>query len=139
MNDLKFIPKFKAFIKEENTMVEVISINFKEENIGYSDNNGTIIYLSFDKIELLQLSNCFDINGLEIATGDIVQIVNNESLFGKNAGEVYEIYFNQGCFRMKPKYPSSIARGLLGFCLDENNICKILGNKYEHPKLLNKL
>lgn len=55
MDDLKFIPKFKAFIKEENTMVEVISINFKEEKIGYLDNKGNIIYLIFDKIELLQL------------------------------------------------------------------------------------
>lgn len=69
----------------------------------------------------------------------VLFIVNNEGTFGKNAGEIYEVYYKQGCFRMKPKYPSNIARGLLGYCLDENNICKILGNKFEKPELLEKI
>ena len=138
MEDLKFIPKFRAFIKEKK-LVEVSKINFKEKYIEYFDKNNNTVIATFDEIELSQYSGCFDTKRKEIASGDIIKIVNNESTFGKNAGEIYEIYYTQGCFRMKPKYPSSIARGLLGYCLDENNICKILGNKFEKPELLEKI
>lgn len=138
MEDLKFIPRFRAFIKEKK-LVEVSKINFKEKYIEYFDKNNNTVIATFDEIELSQYSGCFDTKGKEIASGDIIKIVNNESTFEKNAGEIYEIYYTQGCFRMKPKYPSSIARGLLGYCLDENNICKILGNKFEKPELLEKI
>lgn len=129
MEDLKFIPRFRAFIKEKK-LVEVSKINFKEKYIEYFDKNNNTVIATFDEIELSQYSDCFDTKGKEIASGDIIKIVN---------GEIYEVYYKQGCFRMKPKYPSSIARGLLGYCLDENNICKILGNKFEKPELLEKI
>lgn len=130
--------KIKAFLKEEKKIVDVTSIDFSLECISYNDEK-ELKTIPFSSLELLQYSDCKDIKGQEIVVGDIVIIKDDESIFGKNAGEMYEIYFSKGCFRFKPKFPSSIARGFQGIVLDEDDICEIIGNRFEIPELLKEI
>lgn len=69
--------------------------------------------------------------GQMIFEGDIIKIPDNYDEFGIYAGEVYEIYFHCGGFRLKPKY--SKARG---FWLEDDRMVEIIGNIHDNPELL---
>ena len=88
-------------------------IEIKEETVG----------------ELTGLKDCI---GKEIYEGDIVRVDNDWDKYGMTAGESYEIYFNEGGFRLKAKYNKN-ARG---YWLEDNNEFEIIGNIYENPELL---
>ena len=77
-----------------------------------------------------------DKNGKEIYEGDIVKVNDDFDKYGLNAGEIYEVYFNAGGFRCKPKYESSIARGDKGFWIDDGNDYEVISNIHENQKLL---
>ena len=88
-------------------------IEIKEETVG----------------ELTGLKDCI---GKEIYEGDIVRVDNDWDKYGMTAGESYEIYFNEGGFRLKAKYNKN-ARG---YWLEDNNEFEIIGNIFENKNLL---
>ena len=129
--------KFRAWLKEEKRMLyKISSIKFDIKCI-YYDNNEMFSYEreEFKDIELMQYTGLKDKNGVEIYEGDIVKINDDYDTYGKNAGEIYEVYFNAGGFRLKPKYDTH-KRGDRGFWLDDGNDVAILGNIYENKELL---
>ena len=73
-----------------------------------------------------------DINGKEIYEGDIIQIPDDYDIYGMNAGEIYEVIFSHGGFRMKAKHNKNSK----GYYLDDNNSDEIIGNKFDNPELL---
>ena len=81
---------------------------------------------------LMQYTGLKDKNGKEIYEGDIVKIPDDYEEYGTNAGEMYEVYFSYGGFRLKPKYNSK-ARG---YWLEDDNEVEVVGNKYDNPELL---
>lgn len=72
---------------------------------------------------IIQLaSGIYDINDKEIYEGDIIKIPDNYDLYGMMAGEIREIIFQYGGFRLKP----SDSRDK-GHWLEDNKIFEIIG------------
>jgi len=85
-----------------------------------------------DITTLGQYTDLKDKNGKEIYEGDIIRIDDDYELYGFYAGEIYEVYFNYGAFRLKPKYQSENK----GACIDDATAMTVVGNIYDNPELL---
>ena len=79
-----------------------------------------------------QFTGLTDKNGKKIFEGDIIKIPDDYDEFGINAGEIYEVYFAFGGFRLKPKYRPNAK----GFWLDEDETFEVIGNIHDNPELL---
>ncbi|MGW7919210.1 YopX family protein [Staphylococcus xylosus] len=116
------IPKFRAYLKEEGIIVNVQEINYKYEEIAYESGRYTEL-ADFKDIKLLQSTGLKDKNGVEIFEGDIVKLE-------KGLGILREIIFKDCEFKMRTSHSEEPL----------NNTRKdgliIVGNKYEHPHLL---
>ena len=73
-----------------------------------------------------------DKNSRRIFEGDIVKIPDDYDTYGINAGEVYEVYFGFGGFRLKPKY----RKNARGFFLEDDGEVEVIGNIHDHPELI---
>jgi uncharacterized phage protein (TIGR01671 family) len=78
-----------------------------------------------------QFTGLTDKNGKKIFEGDIIKIPDDYDEFGINAGEIYEVYFAFGGFRLKPKYSKA-----KGFWLEDDKTVEVIGNIHDNPKLL---
>ena len=79
-----------------------------------------------------QYTGLKDKNGVKIFEGDYIKVPNDWNQFGLDAGEVYNIYFAFGGFRMKPKYDLSYK----GFWIEDDNLYEVVGNIFDNPELL---
>ena len=70
-------------------------------------------------------------NGKRIFEGDIIKIPDDYDEFGHNAGEIYEVYFCLGGFRLKPKYTKA-----KGYWLEDDRTVEVIGNIHDNPELL---
>ena len=86
---------------------------------------------SVDTKTIGQFVGLTDRNGNKIFEGDIIKIPEDYDEFGHNAGEIYEVYFCCGGFRLKPKY--SKARG---YWLEDDETVEVIGNIHDNPELL---
>jgi uncharacterized phage protein (TIGR01671 family) len=78
-----------------------------------------------------QYTGLTDKNGKKIFEGDIIKIPDDYDEFGISAGEIYEVYFAFGGFRLKPKYSKA-----KGFWLEDDETVEIIGNIHDNPELL---
>lgn len=78
-----------------------------------------------------QYTGLTDKNGVKIFEGDIIQIPDDYDEYGHNAGEIYEIYFCCGGFRLKPKYSEE-----RGYWLADDRTVEVIGNIHDNPELL---
>lgn len=83
-----------------------------------------------------QYTGLTDKNGVKIFEGDIIKVDDDFDTFGKMAGEIRVVWFKDGGFRLKPKYPSSIARGERGYWLEDGADFEVIGNVWDNPDLL---
>lgn len=70
--------------------------------------------------------------GIPIYENDAVKIPENYDEFGMNAGEIYQVYFAYGGFRLKPKYKKASK----GFWVEDGKILKVIGSATSNPELL---
>ena len=78
-----------------------------------------------------QFTGLTDKNGKKIFEGDVIKIPDDYDEYGHNAGEIYEVYFCFGGFRLKPKY--SKARG---YWLEDDETVEVIGNIHDNHELL---
>ncbi len=124
------IPKFRAWWEKGKRMLDIAAIDFLEKEV---KSHANVMY-RFDDIELMQSTGLVDKNGKEIFESDIVKIPDDYSAFGKNAGEILKVAFNNGCFRLKR--PNSKGRG---FYFEDDSTVTIIGNIYENPEFLEEV
>ena len=125
------IPKFRAWIKEENKMIEpsdILSISFKlcEMTPNYLYGFEKEKYDFYD-LELMQSTGLLDKNGKEVFVGDIIKCTR---------GCPHEVYLEKeygGTFigGMPAIYLKGIREGYAWTGAEE-----IIGNIYENPELL---
>ena len=123
---------FRAWLKDENKMVEVTSLNLTTKRIMYD------IYKmkSFDEIILMQSTSLKDKNGKEIFEGDIINIhqtVNGENLFVITIDSIDGIVpvYN---FNRTKKYEYDV-KELLEVNERDKEI-EVVGNIYENKELI---
>lgn len=86
-------------------------------------------------LHIMQFSGELDCKGNEIYEGDIVKVRDDWDEFGMMSGEIREVYFLDGGFRLKPKgMMKSIPRG---HWLEDGSDVEVIGNIYQNPELLN--
>lgn len=122
------IPKFRAWDKENQIMLDVSLIDFKKRVlVGEHFEFGETNFISSDKIELMQSTGLFDRNGKEVFVGDIVKCTR---------GCHHEVYLEKeygGTFI--GGMPAVYLKGLNeGYAWTEAE--EIIGNIYENPELL---
>lgn len=119
--------KFRAWDKEEKKFTEDLGIviMLKGTVLGKYD-------LEAKNLIIQQFTGLKDKNDREIYEGDIIKIPDDWDEYGMNAGEIYEIFFNEGGFRLKPKY----RKDAKGMWLEETDKFEVIGNIYENPEFL---
>lgn len=120
------IPKFRAWLKNENKMMEVRVIDWNNEVVDLFNPH---IEIPLDKIELMQSTGLHDKNGKEVFVGDIIKCTR---------GCPHEVYLEKeygGTYigGMPAIYLKGIREGYAWTGTEE-----ILGNIYENPELLNE-
>lgn len=148
------IPKFRAWDKETQTMLDVSLIDFKKSVlVGEHWEFGETIFINFDDIHLMQSTGLKDKNGKEIFEGDILKF-NDEWLDYCYEGYVdgsinginyVEIKKEKTCFAFgKTKIPESSLIELVEnehypfeeLLTEASYEFEIIGNIYENPGLL---
>ena len=118
------IPKFRAWDKELQTMLDVSLIDLKKGVlVGEHWEFGETNFMSFDEIELMQSTGLFDKNNKEIFEGDVVSIDTDEFdlLFVKYESGIYWLMDDEECVEYLSDYYKYVS---------------IVGNIYENPELL---
>ena len=120
--------KFRAWLKEHKTMVNVAEIDINHQLIyhyGFDDFEGN--FENFNSIELLQYTGLKDKNENEIYEGDIVKLRANHGI------GVVKYYDEWGAFIVEYIKPRPLA--VLGMNYYKEDI-EVLGNLYKNPEFL---
>ena len=124
--------KFRAWLKEDKKMVNVETMDFTDKSIQYLEKSEFInAYLlrrvSFDDVKLMQYTGIKDKNGKEIYENDLISCNKHKNIV---------VFFEGGCFKVKylRNSTTTITCTLNSFL--EKYKCKISGNIYETPELL---
>lgn len=120
--------KFRAWDKENRKMLEVHGISFDVQGIWTNEmiddeSDGNFIFLS--DIELLQYTGLKDKNGVEIFEGDVVK-----TKYGEHGRHIGVVKYGGA------KFYSNGVKQYLSWHEDLNGLFEIIGNRYEHPHLL---
>ena len=116
--------KFRAWDKENEKMMKVSSLHLENKEISVKE-NGT--FRLFRMQDLMQFTGIKDKNGKEIYENDLISCNKYKNIV---------VFFENGCFKVKylRNSTTTITCTLNSFL--EKYKCKISGNIYEHPELL---
>ena len=124
--------RFKLRIwDDDNECFDYLDFNDLEKVKHTIDNYNEYFWSGYFKEKpqyLMQCTGMKDKNGKLIYEGDIIQIPDDYDTYGMFAGEKRVIYFNEGGFRLKPKWDKN-ARGNW---LEDTEDFEVIGNIYEN-------
>lgn len=118
------LPKFRAWFKQGSKMVNVATIDFLEKEV---KSHANVMY-SFDEIELMQSTGLVDKNNKEIFDGDVLLTYDDE------LAKVYWDDVLAGWFVDFIYETAELSE--VADIQSSRSICKIIGNIYENPELL---
>lgn len=127
------IPKFRAWDKTNNEMLEVGAIDWYLNEATFYLDHKPFFSMKLDCLELMQSTGLLDKNGKEIFEGDILKIQTSD-FYSKKINDEYNgiVCFSRGgFFVLTDGYHTD-------FCLWDKStgIMKVIGNVYENPELL---
>ncbi|MCC2070777.1 YopX family protein [Staphylococcus epidermidis] len=132
------IPKFRAWDKVNKKLKQVYSINFDKngeiESIKEEYTEPNEMYAMFDigYFELMQSTGLKDKNGAEIYEGDIVEFKYPYDKRIKTKGVIVRNE-NKACFGINMKETTEQYEL---YRVTAENYLTVIGNKYQHPRLL---
>ncbi|MCG2214668.1 YopX family protein [Staphylococcus epidermidis] len=131
------IPKFRAFIKDEDKVVDVKELSFKYDEVVYESGRYTEVR-RFKDVKIMQSTGLKDINGTEIYEGDIVEVLvqDIEPKIMKDKTYVGVVVYKQGTFDIKISKDTYLGIIPTMYMSDIDCTFEILGNAYETPELL---
>lgn len=125
------IPKFRAWDKELQTMLDVSLIDFKKGIlVGEHWKFGKTNFMSFDEIELMQSTGLKDKNGQEIFEGDVVRQVRTQPTT-ENEIIIGVVTMIEGAWLIM-----NDGEQLASYLWSETDINEIIGKIYENSELL---
>lgn len=131
------IPKYRAWLKQYNVMVDDVSdLTFFEGNlkfIGRRTVGGVSFQYSVEEIELMQSTGLKDKNGKEIFEGDILEVTDKHSWLEVVSYSQEKAMFVTEEINREFKVPESPLYDLLDSTFLK---FKVIGNIYENPELL---
>ncbi|NSN12130.1 hypothetical protein HRE23_04785 [Enterococcus faecalis] len=132
------IPKFRAWDKNTNDMVDVKTIDLeKDGSIGcIVDYNG--INLDMTECVIMQSTGLKDKNGVEIFESDLVKVIDGESEEDSYIS-VVKNYSNEGYPAFDIEYPPNYHydRNVLSAIMCNGfETIEVIGNVYDNPELL---
>ena len=129
------IPKFRAWIKEENEMWPVHAIVYDNKTVWVEepDDEDPSGLLEFDDVILMQSTGLKDKNGKEIFEGDVVQYQNTKVPSADSKG-VIRYFDNWAMFGIDIEHNEP--RALFFNGLADHISLDVVGNTYENPELL---
>lgn len=104
---------------------------FKKYRNGLGINNNSVCTYDDNVCVLEQCVGLKDNNGKLIYEGDLVKVPDDYEKYGFMAGEVREVYFKDGGFRLKPKR-DDVGRG---HWLEDTEELEIIGNTHTNHEL----
>ncbi|WP_335996845.1 YopX family protein [Fusobacterium polymorphum] len=120
--------KFRAWLKEEKIIGEVLGIDILHKEIFFSNEDVDCYeHIDFKDIELMQYTGLKDKNNKEVYEGDIVKLRANHGI------GVIKYYDEWGAFVVEYIKPRPLT--VLGMNYYKEDI-EILGNIYENPELI---
>ena len=120
------IPRYRAWDKEFNEMVQVDALVFEEQIVKATYKNGNVVKEDLKNYVLMQSTGLTDKNGKEIFEGDVVKMAKNVYSEPTN----YEIVRHRsGAYRLESKQHGC------ELWLRHTD-CEIAGNIYKNPELL---
>ena len=120
--------KFRAWLKEDKKMVNVETLFIGINRLCFGNSKTEdLFFRDFEEVELMQYTGLKDKNSKEIYEKDIVSCNKYKNIV---------VFFENGCFKVR--YLKNDTTNII-CTLDtflEKYKCKISGNVYENPELL---
>lgn len=129
------VPKFRAFLKDTNQIVDVATIFFNNRVIKAENND----FYQFEDVILMQSTGVYDKHGVEIFEGDIIQQVH---AYDYSILEIETDFLEP--FEVKKR--NYVQGKWIAEEVDEKNYSvvryvfgkdiKVIGNVHQHPELI---
>ena len=128
--------KFRAWLRYEKEMSEVLVLDNQEEKVFVVRKDGAAGWRMFAEVELVQYTGLKDKNGTEIYDGDYIRY-SARTINGSIFTHVCRVFQHEsGTWRIEGYREDNHSYETKGTVYATHLICEVIGNIYEHNHLL---